>query len=255
VKKLIQSIFIFLFFIFSTSLTLRAQDTLYYDENNKITVDKESAKSYRVHTVTGEGNEYKYYKMNGTLDKEDIYTYHSYQLKKKFKTDTTQLSKEYEYVGNKLYWEKPFKNGKLHGTFIVYWEDGKIQSKYEYVDGKFAQGIRFEKTGEVDEEPEFPGGVEGFYKYMRVNLKYPRDASESGIGGTVIVSFAIEKDGRITEVKIESSVCKSIDEEAIRVVTNMPKWKPAMQDQKPVRVYYLMPIQFRVESATKNLYW
>ena len=245
-KKTIQTIFIFLLFIFSTSLILHAQDTLYYDENDKKTTDKESAKSYCVHTITKEGEVYKYYKMDGTLDYENIYTYSN-----ELKTDTLKLNKR--YVENKLYWENPFKNRKPHGNFIVYWENGKIKRKDEYVEGKFIKGICFDETGaeipfyEFEKMPEFPGGIEKLYEYLSSNLAYPKDARKLGIEGSVIISFKIDKDGSITKVELKSSVFKSLDEEAVRVVTNMPKWEPAMIDRKPVWFYYTLPVRFALE--------
>ena len=95
--------------------------------------------------------------------------------------------------------------------------------------------------------PEFPGGERKLYDYLNSKLKYPEDARESRIQGLVLVDFTIDKDGSITDVQIRSSVFKSLDEEAIRVIANMPKWKPGELDQKPIRVSYTLPVRFRLE--------
>jgi len=247
--KIIQTIFIFsvfYFFTFSTSLILYAQDTLYYDANNKITADKESANSYRLHTVTQKGEVYRYYRMDGTLYAENIYTY----LSNRLKTDTLKLSKLYSK--NKLYWEDPFKNGIRHGNFIVYWENGKLKRKDKYAEGKFIKGICFDEKGkkipyyEFEKIPEFPGGMTKLYEFLSSILKYPEDARNSGIQGQVMVDFVIDRDGNVTEVQVKTPFFESLDEEAIRVVSEMPKWKPGMQDGKAVRVYYQIPIRFTI---------
>jgi TonB family protein len=248
-KKIIQTIFIFsafYSFTFSTSLILCAQDTLYYDKNNKITEDKELATSYRLHTVTEKGEIYRHYKMDGTLYKENIYTY----LTNKLKIDTLEVSKL--YTKNKLYWERPLKNGKSHGHFVVYWENGKLKRKDKYANGKFIKGVCYDESGkkipyyEFERLPEFPGGMTKLYEYLSSDLKYPEDARQLGVQGQVLVDFAITIDGSIVEVKVKTPFFESLDKEAIRVVSEMPKWKPGMQDGKLVRVYYQIPIRFTI---------
>jgi len=92
--------------------------------------------------------------------------------------------------------------------------------------------------------PEFPGGLSQLYAFMGKNIKYPQLAKETNIQGTVFVNFIVEKDGSISNVTILRSIGGGCDEEAIRVVQAMPKWKPGMQMGEPVRVSYNLPVKF-----------
>lgn len=96
----------------------------------------------------------------------------------------------------------------------------------------------------VEENPDFPGGEEARMKYLQENIKYPQMARESGIQGTVYATFVVEPDGRITNVGILRGIGGGCDEEAIRVIKNMPRWKPGKQRSKAVRVQFNMPIRF-----------
>lgn len=96
----------------------------------------------------------------------------------------------------------------------------------------------------VESMPEFPGGIEKLYAYLQANMKYPQMARESGIQGTVYVTFVVEKDGSVTDIKVLRGIGGGCDEEAIRVVRSMPKWNPGKQRGKPVRVQYNLPVRF-----------
>ena len=97
---------------------------------------------------------------------------------------------------------------------------------------------------EVDEMPSFPGGLNGLITFLSQNMVYPVTAQENGVQGRVIVSFVVETDGSITDVKVARSVDPSLDREAMRVVKAMPKWMPGKKDGKPVRVKYTVPMVF-----------
>ena len=96
----------------------------------------------------------------------------------------------------------------------------------------------------VDQMPEFPGGIKALLKYLASNIHYPEYAKEAGIQGKVYLNFVVEKDGSITHVKVLRSIGGGCDEEAVRVVENMPGWKPGLQHGKPVRVSFNLPIKF-----------
>jgi len=97
----------------------------------------------------------------------------------------------------------------------------------------------------VEIMPSFPGGNESLMKFLKKNMRYPVMAAENGIEGTVFVSFVVDTDGSITGVET-TGVKKGggLEEEAIRVVNKMPKWKPGMQNQQKVKVRFSMPIRF-----------
>ena len=99
----------------------------------------------------------------------------------------------------------------------------------------------------VDEMPSFPGGLNGLMTFLAQNMVYPVTAQENGVQGRVIVSFVVETDGSITDVKVARSVDPSLDREAMRVVKAMPKWTPGKKDGKPVRVKYTVPVVFRLQ--------
>ncbi len=96
----------------------------------------------------------------------------------------------------------------------------------------------------VEEQPSFPGGTEELYKYLGKAVKYPEMAKDAGISGTVYVTFEVDKEGNIKDVKVLRGIGGGCDEEAIRVVKAMPKWKPGKQRGKPVRVQFNLPIKF-----------
>jgi TonB family protein len=106
----------------------------------------------------------------------------------------------------------------------------------------------------VDEMPQFPGGMAGMMQYLSSNLRYPQDAREAGTQGRVIVSFIVEKDGSISNAKVAKSTYSSLDEEALRVVSAMPKWTPGKQNGEAVRVKYSVPVSFRLgNKETSNV--
>lgn len=96
----------------------------------------------------------------------------------------------------------------------------------------------------VEEQAEFPGGQDSLIKFLIRNIKYPELAKELGVQGTVYLKFIVEKDGRITNIKVIRGVHPSIDAEAIRVVKMFPNWIPGKQRGRPVRIYYNLPIKF-----------
>ena len=99
----------------------------------------------------------------------------------------------------------------------------------------------------VEQMPEFPGGQEKLHAFLAENIKYPESAKESGIQGTVYVTFVVRKDGRISDAKILRGIGADCDEEALRVVNKMPRWKPAKQRGKNVDVQFNLPIGFKLE--------
>lgn len=96
----------------------------------------------------------------------------------------------------------------------------------------------------IEALPEFPGGIPGLSNYISQNLHYPEVADLLGIGGKVSVEFVVGKNGAVTEVKTNSCVGAGCEAEAMRVLSNSPKWKPGIQNSRPVSVTYTLPITF-----------
>ena len=99
----------------------------------------------------------------------------------------------------------------------------------------------------VEKNPEFAGGLQGFYKFLQKNLRYPADAQENSIAGRVVVSFVVEKDGSVSNIKVIKGIGFGCDEEAVRVLRKSPKWQAGEQNGKKVRVQYTVPIAFNLQ--------
>lgn len=99
----------------------------------------------------------------------------------------------------------------------------------------------------IEKYPEFPGGMNAFAKFLQKNLHYPPSALENQISGRVTVSFIVEKDGQLTNIRILKGIGFGCDEEAVRVLKKSPPWTPGIQNKQKVRVQYIVPIVFRSE--------
>jgi protein TonB len=100
----------------------------------------------------------------------------------------------------------------------------------------------------VEQEPVFPGGFQSFYKFLAKNVHYPASAVQNHIQGKVFVTFVVETDGSLTDMKVVKSVSPDIDAEAIRVLKSSPNWKPGLQNGKPVRIQFAVPIDFSLSA-------
>ncbi len=100
----------------------------------------------------------------------------------------------------------------------------------------------------VEEQPEYPGGNAAMMKFLSDNIRYPVIAQENGIQGRVICNFVVERDGSITDVQVVRGVDPSLDREAVRVIKEMPNWKPGKQRGQNVRVRFTLPVVFRLQN-------
>lgn len=100
----------------------------------------------------------------------------------------------------------------------------------------------------VESMPSFPGGEAKIYEFLSNNLTYPVMAKESGIQGKVYMTFVVERDGSITDVRVLRGIGGGCDEEAIRVINSMPRWTPGKQRGIPVRVQFNLPIKFTLQG-------
>ncbi len=99
----------------------------------------------------------------------------------------------------------------------------------------------------LDKMPQFPGGLLHLMRYLSEHIKYPAAAMDNGCSGTVVLHFVVETDGSISNIKVLMGVCPSLDNEAIKVVSGMPKWIPGHIKGKPVRVSFNLPVKFSME--------
>jgi len=142
------------------------------------------------------------------------------------------------------------KNGKREGIWKGTSNKGKTTFTEEYADGKFIKGTNTDENGHTinytvkEALPSFKGGESGFGQYLGQSIRYPEASRNRGVQGRVILSFVVERDGSLTGIKILKSVSYDIDAEAIRVISQSPKWNPGVQHGIPVKVAYTMPINF-----------
>ena len=145
------------------------------------------------------------------------------------------------------------KSNKAVGAFTVEGNDevgGEVLKAKEEIAAPEPpkQQVEENKVFDVVEQmPSFPGGMGALMSWLNQNIKYPVIAAENGVQGRVIVQFVVEKDGSITDVKVAKSVDPSLDKEASRVVSAMPKWTPGKQNGSAVRVKYTVPVTFKLQ--------
>lgn len=99
----------------------------------------------------------------------------------------------------------------------------------------------------VEDMPQFPGGEKAMMLFVANNIKYPKKALEEGAQGRVIVKFVVNKEGEVVDAKVLKGIGYGCDEEALRVINSMPKWKPGKQRGKAVNVYYTLPVRFELK--------
>ena len=99
----------------------------------------------------------------------------------------------------------------------------------------------------VEQMPEYPGGMQALFEFLKENIKYPEDAQKQKVEGRVLVKFVVETDGSITNIEVVKNAFPSLDAEAERVVRIMPKWTPGKQKGQVVRVKFVLPINFSLK--------
>jgi len=174
--------------------------------------------------------------------------------------------------------EGHYNNGKMHGLFLEWYDNGQKKSEANYIDGRrdgpkkewHANGevkiekkktqvrpykeVKVEKEDEKDEPgqiftivevmPKFGRGESDLIKYLQESIRYPKAAKDQGISGIVYVTFVVDKDGQVQNVRILRGIGGGCDKEALRVVKAMPKWTPGQQRGKLISVQYNLPIRF-----------
>lgn len=221
------------------------QDTTFFDSSNKTVESLNEANTY-----------------------EGVFKYNDREITKKYTRDGVIISeitrtkkynfhKEWYKNGQLQRVDTTDANGKYIGQVFSYWENGAMRRHDYFQEGKLVKGCCYDKEGnEVKHcdyfvQARFPGGDKKMLQYIYSELRYPQICLDKGIEGTVFVNFAIEKDGRITVLKVLNAdeVDLGLVSEAVRVVYKMPKWTPALIEGELARVNFTMPVKFAIEKS------
>ena len=159
---------------------------------------------------------------------------------------------KYHFDGEQETFTGDVINGKEEGVWIHKYPGDTTNYKVEYKNGVVLPGAQSRPPREIfqaiEQQPGFPGGDMGLSKYLAKTLKYPDYAREHKITGRVILTFVVEKTGRLSEFNVTSSPDESLSNEALRVMKASPVWKPGIQNSLPVRVRFSMPITFTLSK-------
>ncbi len=140
-----------------------------------------------------------------------------------------------------------FKHHRKINHFLIHYEGVKIkiQQKLKVFRPNPKEYESFPQELKGQKSPQFKNGLDGLRKYIKNSLKYPFQAKKNNIEGVVFVQFIVELDGTISYIKIINKLGYGIEKEALRLVFNMPKWKPAVDNWKPCRAMVTLPILFK----------
>lgn len=269
---------ILILILLTVTVVVYGQDTLYFDTNNKRLASLDSASSYRIYTTDKirEGNliESVYSKsgkiksscslllqftMNANKTMVEAYTsgkisWNDPRMEKQIESLKDGTYKEW-YENEQLRKEIEYKEGKMKGHYISYWENGQIKREEYMGSDKSVEGKCFDQFGNVvkytpiEQMPEFPGGEAMLFRFLANNVKYPIIMANQNIQGRVVAQFTVGKDGSLSDIKIIHSIHPAGDKEAIRIISLMPKWKPGILEDEPVLVTYTLPIVFNITNS------
>jgi TonB family protein len=221
-----------------------AQDTLFYDKTESEIFLINDAIYYSIKPKTSiDSSNYtieKYF-INGQL-----YSQHTYDRNTRKKLMTY-------YESGQLKWDIEYDQ-RYEKKILVYWPNGKTKRIDSFENGQLMQGICYDSNGkkvpyiDFNIMPEFPGKEDGLMMYLSRSIKHPKAPNGGQNFGRVIIDFIITKEGKVDEVKVRKSVSQELDNEAIRVIQSMPKWKPGLMDGMPVNVSFTLPIMFEREE-------
>jgi TonB family protein len=246
---------------------LNAQSDTIFVNASGVFCGRDQASRYRFYSNDYKGSLVKEYDMKGQLRRESrlsalppsevkdgLTTEYLASGEKVLETTYSRglksgVSKAF-YPDGKVSFEGSYENDKPINIHYWYFTDGLVRRKEEFANGKMTKGECYTKLGmdttyfPAEQMAVFPGDLN---KYLSHSIKYPRAAQEKEIEGKVFLKFVVEKDGSIKECKVIRSVDPLLDAEAVRLVMEMPRWEPAKQEGKPVRIEYNLPVNFKLQ--------
>lgn len=242
------------FLLFFSTISFAQTDTTFFDVDWKA-CSKTEASYYRI--VTKQGIDYKVKDMYLKTDIPQMIAVCS-ALEPLYKNG---LCAFYSESGQKTS-EGNYVNNKQMGIWINWDEDGKDSSVIEFFADSSYKNIHISATNKTVNDkydfyypyeimPEYIGGIGAMSEFIIQHVKYPKYERNHGVSGTCYVTFVVEKDGSVTDVRILRGVAggPGCDKEALRVINLMPKWKPGIQGGRIVRVQFNLPIKFTLRNS------
>jgi TonB family protein len=237
-------------FLLTTGFQARALelsgDTIWFKREN-VESSRKQATFYRTYTKSEEGFIVNDRYMNGQL---------------MMHTAASQLSPLLQ-EGHAVHYNEngsrrsqgSYHKGKQTGTWTLYFENEKDSSAYEILPNgttsyKYRSPLQIEELLTIDEtQAEYPGGLHKMMLFFAKNLQHPKKYRDNNIGGRTELKFVIDEQGLTNNIEvIVSSGVPELDEEAIRAVSSMPKWKPATVASRPVKCYFTLPLSFALDE-------
>lgn len=239
-RKKVRSLLLFLLI----SLTALSSDTLFFRLSNPWNTIKSPTGQYLRKCV--KENEYYHtwdYNSNNILVAESYYS----------DTNFTQKLLCHKYFSEKTGLQEQtrcYENGRLHGYFVDYKPNGDTSAYQVYDNGALVKEWSSKATSEpttftmIEEKAEFPGGRSAWLSYLGENIRYPIALRKEKITGKVVVKVYVEATGEVGNVEIVRGLHPSLDQQVVRVIKKSPKWKPAKQNGKAVRMTFEQPVTF-----------
>lgn len=231
------------------AINVNAQDTVWISKKGVIIPLKDSAQSFNViyknKADTQQVKLVRHFMDGGVQEEINFFPY----------TPIMVLQGVFRrYSDGKLVDERIYNRDQLHGSHKTFWENGQLRRNDLYENGKFIGGRCYGFNGDdtawfaYEKQASFPGGNDSLKKFIAKNFYYPNDARDERIEGTVNIKFTIAKDGSLENIQLINSVHDLLDTEAMRLVKLMPKWTPAIEDGRLVKMLFILPVVFRLNN-------
>ncbi len=231
------------------SVTAFSQDTVWISKKGTIIPSKDSADRYNVVYRSMADTQYvkviRYLNDGAMLDETNYFPYNPKRI----------FHGVYrKYNDGNLVEERMYANNEQNGQHQTYWENGKLKRNDLYKNGKFISGKCYGIDGAdtawfaFEKSARFPGGNDSLRRYIAKYISYPSLVKLERIEGTVKIKFTITKDGSLEDIQVINSVHDLLDAAALRLVRQMPKWEPASQDGRFVKMYFILPVVFQLKE-------
>lgn len=224
--------------------------TIYYDGWNKRVDSTRDFTHYQYITpLSGSLVRLEEYSATGML--REVGEWEAYDLDSVQKAIPVGLHRYYR-TPDTLWHTRKYQGGKMIER-RAYFPDGRLKRLEQYSNDSLMVGKCYHPDGnerpffQFEQRPEFPGGADALMAYISRNLVYPKKARKRGVQGKVVVTFVVDKTGAVTNVEAIEKIGMGCDQEAVRVIQDMPRWTPGYVDEVPVKVRYTLPLTFRLD--------